>query len=290
MGLERRPTAFLAGFVVVAALLLAAIAVTEPAPLGPQPTTSRIKVQSESLSGSMRVEWYLAGPPGSHPDRLLVLLHGRGGDEPSWFAGSFGDGIGVAAIADRLVAAGQIPPVLLASVLIDDSYGVDSPPADDGYDHGAYGTFLAADLWPELERQLPLANGPVRRYVAGYSMGGFAALHLVLRDPGAFAGVGALSTAAFLDPPADRLWEFDGDRAANDPVALAATADVAGLRAFLGAASRDGAFLDASHAISARLQDRGAVVADEVVGGGHDVTTWRTLTPDMLRWLLGTNG
>jgi enterochelin esterase-like enzyme len=272
-----------AGLVIVAANR--ALRGTTP-PLGPQPTTERIDVQSAALGRSMPVEWHLAGPQDGRPANLLVLLHGRYGDERSWFGGANDDGVGVAEMADRLVNGGAISPVVIASVSIDDSYGVDSSPAADGYDRGAYGTYLASELWPALERHLPVAGEGLRRFVAGYSMGGFAALHLALRDPRRFVGVGSLSTAAFIDPPADRLWVLGGDRPKHDPIALSTTADVAGLRVYLAAASGDGAFLAATRLLATNLTAHGAAVSESVINGGHDMTTWRDLAPDMLRWLL----
>ena len=81
-------------------------------------------------------------PPGTPDDARLpvvVLLHGAGGDEATWFGGGVLDG-GLRAdrVAAELIAAGRIPPVVLVAPAIDDSYGVDSPPAADRWDHGPY--------------------------------------------------------------------------------------------------------------------------------------------------------
>jgi enterochelin esterase-like enzyme len=118
-------------------------------------------------------------------------------------------------------------------------------------------------------------------------MGGFAALHLALTRPADIAGVGALSPAAFVSTPADRQWLFDGDPAANDPMLLAQTADVAKLRVFLGSGDSDyGWVRDGASELAKRLSLRGLDVRPLVVPGGHDGGTWRQLAAPMLERLL----
>ena len=109
---------------------------------------------------------------------MVLLLHGAGGDESTWFAGGLVDGGQRAdATAAELIAAGRIPPVVLVAPAIDDSYGVDSLPANDRWDHGAYGTYLHDELLAALGGVLPISREVADTFVAGFSMGGFAALH-----------------------------------------------------------------------------------------------------------------
>ena len=80
----------------------------------------------------------------------------------------------------------------------------------------------------------------------------------------------------------------DGDRAAHDPLELAAPAPIDGLRLFLGRADRDDAWIvEGTDALAARLAERGRDVVPVIVPGGHDAATWRVLTAPMLEGLLG---
>ncbi len=267
----------------------------QPSPafaLPSQPAVDATTIPSAALERPMAIEVWI--PAGTGPgDRLpvLYLFHGAGGDASSWFAGSGGDGVGVAGVARDLVAAGRVRPVVIVSADIDNSYGVDSPPAADGYDHGAYETYLRDELIAAVESRYPVSRAAADRYVGGLSMGAFAAAHLALRDPGAFAGVGLLSPAIFLDLPADRAWEYGSDPAANDPLRLAEDADVRAWRAFVGVGRDDYGWIRASAPVLAqRLRDGGAVTEEQAVPGGHEVATWRALAAPMLEWLLGAGG
>lgn len=190
---------------------------------------------------------------------VLYVFHGYTGNEHDWFQGAFGGGVGVDQAAARLVLQGGICPVVIVSAAIDNSYGVDSPvPADgDQFDHGPYERYLLEELIPTIEANLAAVE-PSRRFVAGLSMGGFAALHVAFRHPELFGGVGALSPAVFIDPPADRLWEFGSSRDANDPLRLAATAAIENFRFFAGYGNRDYGWVQHStDELARRLRARG---------------------------------
>jgi hypothetical protein len=53
-------------------------------------------------------------------------------------------------LAQALIDAGRICPVVIASAFIGNSYGVDSTPAEDQFDHGRYAAYLVDEL-PGLE-------------------------------------------------------------------------------------------------------------------------------------------
>ena len=219
---------------------------------------------------------------------VLYVFHGYTGNERDWFEGLLGGGVGVDQAAERLVAQGEICPVVIVSAAINNSYGVDSstPPDGDQFDHGAYERYLLEELLPAIEANLAPVE-PSERFVAGLSMGGFAALHLAFRHPEQFGGVGALSPAVFIDPPADRRWQFGSDRDANDPLRLARTAAIEDLRLFVGYGDHDyGWVQDSTEELARRLLARGMQVTPVVVNGGHEDATWRALAPAMLRALL----
>jgi enterochelin esterase-like enzyme len=239
----------------------------------------------------MRVAILLpARPEPSTRYPVVYLFHGWGADETSWFGGN-GGGIGVEGAVADLVAAARIPQVVVVSAEIDNSYGVDSPRRDDRFSHGAYERYIIDDLIPGIESRYPVAREAAGRFIGGYSMGGFAALHAAFRHPAMFAGVGALSPAVFRGVIPDRAWLYPDPaaRAANDPLRLAATADVTHLRVFLGYGSADYPWIVvATRDIADRLAARGVPARPVSVTGGHETTTWRALAPPMLVSLLGS--
>jgi HAD superfamily hydrolase (TIGR01509 family) len=120
-------------------------------------------------------------------------------------------------------------------------------------------------------------------------MGGFAALHLAFRHPENFHGVGALSPALFINPPADRLWQFGSSRDANDPLRLAESAAIEHLRLFAGYGDHDYDWIEeGTDELARRLGARGLPFRSMVVDGGHEEATWRALAPAMLGALLPT--
>ena len=102
--------------------------------------TTSATITSSVLGREMPVEVFV--PRTQQPTALLVLFHGRGGDQRQWMEGVLGDGIHVDSLAHGLMDQHRIPAITIVSVAIDDSYGVDSAAANDGYAHGPYGTYV----------------------------------------------------------------------------------------------------------------------------------------------------
>lgn len=248
--------------------------------------TTRSTVHSAALGRGMPIEVYTP----SHPCRdepVLLLFHGRGGDERQWMEGSLFDGVGIDATAARLIAAGEIRPITIVSASIDDSYGVDSVPTNDDYDHGPYGTYILDELIPAVaERYGEGGRAPI--FIGGLSMGGYAALNVAFRHPGLFAGVGALSPALWLNPPTDREWMYASEDG-RSILDVAAAGAGNGMRLFIGRGDDDYDWIKKS---SDQLHDRlaAAGVSDDytVTSGGHNGSTWRALSEPMLKALFGT--
>ena len=234
----------------------------------------------------MPIDVYAPPSAAGCPDApLLILFHGVGGDENQWMAGSaLSPGVGVDSIADGLISAGLIRPLTIVSAAIADSYGVDSAAANDGYSHGPYGTYIVNELLPTVvERYDPHGSRPL--YIGGLSMGGYAALNVALDQPTRFAGVGALSPAFFVEPPADRAWMYS----ANGRTSLFERADAGAadhLKLFLGVGTSDYSWIsDATGKFGQLLQSRRVDVTIRAAPGGHEVATWRALADPMLRTL-----
>ncbi|MFA7331860.1 MAG: alpha/beta hydrolase-fold protein [Candidatus Delongbacteria bacterium] len=127
-------------------------------------------------------------PPAYHTTTarypLVMILGGLFGSAAGWLAfRSFDEN--VLELADRLIAAGALPPAVLAFPDCSTRYGggqyLDSPGT------GRYLSHLADEVLPLLEAHYRLRGDAAGRAVAGRSSGGFGALRLVMARPGLFA-------------------------------------------------------------------------------------------------------
>ncbi|MFB9903193.1 alpha/beta hydrolase [Allokutzneria oryzae] len=157
---------------------------------------------SAALGEDVRYTVYL--PSGYDRDTarrypVLYLLHGRGDTMTAWTR--------VKPELDRMIAAGEIPPVL--AVMPDapwsgrGSYYVDS--AYTGTDRGRpVETALTRDLVSHVDSSLRTIPQRSARVVGGYSMGGAGALRYALAHQDLFEHGLVLSPAVYTPlPPAD---------------------------------------------------------------------------------------
>lgn len=260
--------------------------------LVPDPWTSTASIHSDLLNRDMAIEVFR--PPADEscsPQPVLFLFHGSGSDQRQWMEGDFGTGVGIDAIAHRLIDSGRITLVTIVSAMIDKSYGVDSPPSTDTWTHGPYESYIVEELIPGVEARYSVGGTAAERSVGGLSMGGFAALNAALRHPDLFSSVGALSPAFFVSPPADRAWIYAGGDGRHDPLSLADEGSADHQRVFLGYGDRDYNWIrGATSELANRLTARGNSVEPVVVSGSHDVATWRQLAEPMLLDLFARDG
>jgi len=258
--------------------------------LGRQAAVDHLAVP-DHLDGTTRPVAIHRTPGAGSGSPIMYLFPGRGGDDSQWFAGHpFADGVGIDLIADELVADGRIEPMVLVSADIGDTYGVDSTPVDDGYEHGRVERYILDDLIPTVEARY---GTPSERWIGGLSMGGFAALHAAFRQPDLFDAVGVLSPAIFEGDLPDRMWLFEGEggRPAHDPLELARSGSIEDLRIGLGAGLSDYPWIhDATTVLGRILTQRQVAHELDFVAGGHDTATWHALAPHMLLALGASRG
>jgi pimeloyl-ACP methyl ester carboxylesterase len=196
--------------------------------------------------------------PRRHGNWLLVLMHGKGGSPSQFLSQPF---------FDTLAGLGARAPNVLLLDGGDDSYWHNR--AD-----GAWGSMVAREAIPA-----GITRTHARRVaIGGISMGGYGALLLGSRRPGAFCAVGAQSPA---------LWLSAGQTApgAFDDAADYARDDVFRLRPphplwiDLGASDP---FRTATLAYARR-----AHVHAHLKRGGHDTALWDAFTPKFLRFFAG---
>ncbi len=171
-------TVFLAGFLLLASAYRAA---------GDFPVYSQSVVKTEQLEKPVRL--FVMEPPSYRldPERrfpVLYFLHDGFGNE------NVLKRHGIAANLFTMMKEGQLPEFLLVVPRGKKSWFVDS------YDGKIrYGTFLAQDLIPHVDRTYRTLPASEARAVSGISMGGFGALRWALSQPGVFAAAGGLSAA-----------------------------------------------------------------------------------------------
>lgn len=239
---------------------------------------------------------------------VLYLLHGRGDTMSAWTR--------VAADLDRMIADGELPPVIAVlpdapwssrgSWYVDSGYtGADDPgrPVE---------TALTRDLVSHVDATYRTAAHRGARLVGGYSMGGAGALRYALAHQELFGTALVLSPAVYHPlPPADssaREYGGFGDgeqrfsaevyQRLNYPALLPGLDPELPVRMYIAVGDDEWANPDPADAVhdldyeAATLYNavrRSAAISAQfrVVDGGHDWDVWRPSFVDGLRQLAG---
>ncbi len=140
---------------------------------------------------------------------VMYMLHGYGGSNTEWIAYGFPE------TADKMMNAGEIPPMIIVLPQGDQAYWVNH--ADNGE---RWGDYTAQDVVQQIDATYRTIADPKHRAIGGLSMGAHGAMQLALNYPGTFGVVGMHSPT--LRDYATALPYF-GDEAffdAHDPVHL----------------------------------------------------------------------
>jgi len=159
---------------------------THPDPAAPSGRIVDFELESAAYGRIATTSVYLPGEFSDAPDAPypLLIVH-DGGDYLQYAEAS--------TVLDNLIHRGDIPPTVAVFL----------HPAErlvEYADDERHATFLAGELVPDLERELPLVGAPSGRCVMGASFGAVATLATAWRAPGffgrlllqsgSFAGVG----------------------------------------------------------------------------------------------------
>ncbi|WP_062516602.1 alpha/beta hydrolase-fold protein [Demequina gelatinilytica] len=219
-------------------------------------------------AGEHRMGVYL--PAGYDPDRtepypLLVLSHGAGGDEASWWVEG-----GAAQLLDHAIADGVIPPVVAVTTAFE-GLSEDGMADPDFWD--LYTAELIDSVLPYAEAELDATADPALRAFGGLSMGARLSEHLLLTQPDLFGAYGIWSMPeAVASPAAAELGDAD--------LAVAATARAV----HLGTGAED-ALAPAPEdfeELAARYREAGLDAATYATHGGHTWWVWRQMLGDFL--------
>jgi S-formylglutathione hydrolase FrmB len=196
---------------------------------------------------------------------LLVLLHGQGGSP---------DSSATPELLAELARLGDRAPVVLLPDGGESSYWHDR-------DDGAWARMI-------LEEAIPAAaaryGADARRVaVAGFSMGGFGALHLAQREPGRFCSIAAHSPAVFTKRPRPgeafgEAFDDEADFDRTDPIRRARRLPPG---TWVDVGNRD-EFAPATRELVARMREP----RFRMWSGTHTFDFWLRETPRWLRYHL----
>jgi S-formylglutathione hydrolase FrmB len=183
---------------------------------------------------------------------VLYLLHGLGDNEQMLIhSGGFN-------LVEDLWERHQLADLLIVTPDGGSSFYINS---HDG--RHRYEDFLLREFMPHIENRYRTQAGRASRGIAGISMGGYGAMHLAFRHPELFGSLGAHSAAlleklpnvtvgdsrqparsrifgdVFGSPLDPVFWKQ------NDPLAIARTANLAGLQIYFDCGSEDDFGFDA---------------------------------------------
>lgn len=247
-----------------------------------------LTIYSEALHANMHVDVYL--PPHytakvKYP--VLYLLHGKDANQNSWMTTALRvNSVGIDEIANQLMTTDKVNPMIIVSPEIDNSYGINTSPVKHdvgGYSRGDYETYITTDLVRYIDTHYSALQTSNGRFIGGYSMGGFAALHAAFTHPSLYSKVAVMSAALWNDGlPSSLAWIYPTKDAqmARDPITIAKHEKVEIPVEIIEGTSDP--FYDADIRLYRVLKSQGAKVTLYTYPGDHNYAFWRTHAPQLL--------
>lgn len=184
---------------------------------------------------------------------VLYLVPGRGSSPDSWLQA------GLVEEMDRLILAGEVPPLIIVTTENTDS----DPQAESIY----------KDLIPFVERQYPIANDRGYRAVAGGSLGGIAAYRLAFQHPDQFSSAGIFGAGAISGEENQiKLW-------------LSSMSESTRTRVFMDTGDEDLLMLDRARVMKSILDEAGFENQLHIGHGGHTYAYWVSNFEMYLKWM-----
>jgi enterochelin esterase-like enzyme len=177
----------------------------------------------------MKIKVYL--PPGYEDGEDFPVLY---------FFADYGGGAytvmeqyGAAYTAEKMIEENKIEPLIIVAVGLDRSFGLNSSEqvqivettSGKVFHTGMYEDYFMLEIIPYIDNNYNTLQDKNSRYVGGYSMGGFAALHLALKYPEYFSKSGGHSPSIFIDEFPDKtvtdfLYPSEEIRDYRDPIRI----------------------------------------------------------------------
>lgn len=202
----------------------------------------KITYFSDILGKEMILQVYI--PPGYSEDEKYPVLY---------FIADYGgtsytvmNNYSVKEKADKLISNKEIFPLIIVGVNIDKSFGINSSAefetfvteSGKAFNKGMYSDYFCKEIIPTIDSRYSTVTTKDGRFVGGYSMGGYAALHIAFNNPDLFSKVGGHSPSLFIEDFIDKtvsewLYPTLEIRKQRDPIYLAQSEDISDLSIFL---------------------------------------------------------
>jgi S-formylglutathione hydrolase FrmB len=236
-------------------------------------------------------------PPSYDSDKtrrypILYLLHGLGDSEQMMIR------FGGMNLVEDLREQHQLGEFLIVTPAAGASFYINSRDSGQRYED-----FFLQEFIPAVEKRYRVQSGRRYRGIAGISMGGYGALHLAFRHPQIFGSVGAESAALIEKLPTVKL--ADSRQSArlrilggvfgtpfdaafwkqNDPVTIASTANLAGLKIYFDCGSEDDYGFEAgAQELDKVLSSRHIPHEFHLYPGGHNWSYFAEHLPTLLEF------
>jgi S-formylglutathione hydrolase FrmB len=198
---------------------------------------------------------------------VVYFLHGLNNDHTSWIVDRYGH---LHQTVDQLIRDKKIPEILMVHPKGDNSFYTNYLDGSKRYED-----YIDQDLIQYIERNYRAKTGSKWRAIGGTSMGGFGALKIAFKHKNLYSATAAHSPIVFLNEPGHMSEETKNSGRFNwftqmiapifgnpvdlnkwrdnNPLDLAKTADLTGLRIYFdyGTADRYNAIMDLGQAVKA---------------------------------------
>jgi S-formylglutathione hydrolase FrmB len=246
--------------------------------------TGRVECQSvKSRILARAVPYCILLPPSydaekSHRYPVLYFLHGLG-DNEQMFLHSGGWNL-----VEDLWEQHQLGEFLIATPAADASFYINSHDGKERYED-----FFLREFLPTIEARYRAEAVRTKRGIAGFSMGGYGALRFAFLQPELFGSVSVQSAALMEKLPSIRVVESAQDSRIrllgdvfgsppdqgfwdrNNPLTLARTAKLSGLKIYFDCGSDDGyGFYAGAEALDKILSSRHIAHGFHLYPGGHN--------------------
>lgn len=226
---------------------------------------------------------------------VVYLLHGFTDDNTSWV--QFGE---VNRYADRAIAEGKIPPMIIIMPDADSTFYINSY---DGKEK--YGDFFIREFMPAVEKKFRIKAEKAYRGVAGLSMGGYGSLMYSLKYPELFAAAAPLSAAVWDDDTfagnegyenvlgrvfgrglkgKERLTKIWYDNSPLKIIEQKSADELRKVRYWIDCGDDD-FLIKGNCLLHIALTEKGVPHEFRVRGGAHNWTYWRTGVTDALQFI-----
>ncbi len=230
---------------------------------------------------------------------VLYMFHGIGGDYTSWL--EYGN---VARVMDKMIKKREIEPFIM--VIPDGYFSYYSDTYDGSF---LYETFFIKELVPYIDNNYRTSKDVRSRSIIGFSMGGFGALSVSLRNRNLFGSVVALSPSIrtekqYIEEPQkewDRQWgRIFGGVGKNGNQRLTSyykqyspyhilsslrTSDLKGFGIMLDIGDKEGSLCESNEELHRLLLKKHIPHEWEVRAGGHDFICWNSALPKAFRFI-----